>query len=69
MSAAKKLNISDKVPLADIEQQLQKEKADLASVKAKVSDLNNQLEIQANRPDTVHARLIAANKQQVALIE
>lgn len=65
--AEKSLRISDKAPLQELEQRLQKEKADLAAVEAKLSDLNNLLQVQATRPSASRERLIAAMRQQEAV--
>ena len=58
------LKISDKTPLAEIEQLLLKEKADLAAVEAKLAGLNKQLAAEAERPNAVRQRLTEAKQLQ-----
>jgi potassium efflux system protein len=60
----KTLKVSDKTPLAELEQLLHKEKADLAAVEAKLSDLGKRLEVEKNRPAAARERLITARRQQ-----
>ncbi len=61
---ARDLGVSDDTPLSQLEQVLSKEKADLAALEAKVSDLEKQLEQEATRPDTVRLRVTEAKKIQ-----
>jgi potassium efflux system protein len=68
ISPEKTLKISKNVTLEEIEQLLQKEKADFAAVEAKLSDLNKRLEAQTNRPGKARERLIAAKRQQENII-
>ena len=58
------MDVSDKTPLAEIEQLLLKEKADLAAVEAKLADLDKQLAVQAERPNGVRQRLTEAKQLQ-----
>jgi potassium efflux system protein len=67
-SPEKTLTIPVKTSLLELEQQTQKEKADLAAVEAKLSDLNARLDNQANRPSAARERLIAAKRQQETAI-
>ena len=68
LSPEKTLKLSKKTPLAELEQQLQKEKADLAAVEARLSDLKKRHEIHTNRPTAARQRLIDATRQQDAVI-
>ena len=62
------VKVSGKTSLAELEQLLQKEKADLAAVEAKLSDLGKRLDFQANRPAVARERLIAARRQQETVV-
>lgn len=64
VSPEETLKVSVKTPLSELEQQLQKDKDDLAAVEARLSNLKKQLEIQTGRPAAVRERLIAARKQR-----
>ncbi len=57
------LRISKSTTLPELEQLLQKEKADLAAVEAKLSDLKKRLEVQATRPSAARERLLVANRE------
>jgi potassium efflux system protein len=58
------LEVDPSAPLRQIEQLLQKEKADLAAVDAKRSDLERRLEGEAGRPAWIRQRLTEAKLQQ-----
>ena len=53
-----------KTAFSAMEQQLFTEKANLAAVKAKLSDIEQQLELVAVRPNAIRQRLIEANRSQ-----
>ncbi len=57
------LKISDKIPLADLEQMLLKEKADYAAVDTKLSSLDDRLNQERARPDQARQRLTEARQQ------
>jgi len=61
------LPISKKTPLADIEQQLLKEKANQAAIEAKLSELEQQLSDEADRPNAARQRLTEARQLQEKL--
>ena len=54
-------------PLAQLEQRLQKEKADLAAIRAQRTDADNRLAEQSARPSLIRQRLPQARKQQEEL--
>ncbi len=58
------LDIDPSTPLRQVEQLLQKEKADLAAVGAKRADFEKRLEEEAGRPAVVRQRLTDAAEQQ-----
>ena len=58
------LDIGPDTPLAQIEQQLQKEQANLAAVDARRADFERRLTYQRNRPATISQRLAEAKQQQ-----
>ena len=58
------LEVDPSTPLRQIEQLLQKEKADLAAVDAKRSDFEKRLEEEAGRPALIRQRLTEAKLQQ-----
>ncbi|MDX2503227.1 MAG: hypothetical protein QNL62_01935, partial [Gammaproteobacteria bacterium] len=64
----KGLKISEKTSLSELEQQLEKKKADFAAVEARLSDLKKQLELQLERPDAARQRLIDARRQQDTIL-
>jgi len=55
--------VTDKTPLAEIDQALLKEKANLAAVDAVLSDLQDRLLTEADRPNLARQRLTAAKKR------
>ncbi|WP_415407966.1 mechanosensitive ion channel domain-containing protein [Sulfurovum sp. CS9] len=57
------LKVLEKTTLSELEQQEQKEKADLSAVEAKLSDLNNRLVIQSRRPSIARERLIVLKRR------
>ncbi|HHH44552.1 MAG TPA: mechanosensitive ion channel [Gammaproteobacteria bacterium] len=61
------LSVSEKTPLADIEQQLLKEKANQAAIEAKLSELEQQLSDEADRPNAARQRLTEARQLQEKL--
>ncbi len=58
------LEVDSSTPLRQLEQLLQKEKADLSAVEAKRSDLQKRLEEEAGRPARIQQRLIEAREEQ-----
>lgn len=66
-NAAESLRLADDTSLTELEQLLQKEKADLAAVDAKLSDLNNRLDYMASRPTAAREQLITAGRKQETL--
>ncbi|MEA3274363.1 MAG: hypothetical protein U9Q81_03530, partial [Pseudomonadota bacterium] len=58
------LDVDLSSPLREIEQLLQKEKADLAAVEAKRADREERLEEEAGRPGLIRRRLTEAREQQ-----
>ncbi|HED19038.1 MAG TPA: mechanosensitive ion channel [Gammaproteobacteria bacterium] len=67
VSPTVRLPISEKAPLVDIEQQLLKEKANQAAIDAKLSELEQQLADQAERPNAARQRLTEARHLQEQL--
>ena len=57
------IRVSETTPLAEVEQESLKLKADLAAVEAKLNALEEQLAAEADRPGTIRQRLIE-NKQR-----
>jgi potassium efflux system protein len=57
------VKVTDKTPLADIEQMLLKEKADAAAVQAKVDSIEDLLTQEKNRPEEARQQLTEARKQ------
>jgi potassium efflux system protein len=55
--------VTDKSPPAEIEQVLQKEKANLAAVDAVLSDLQDRLLVESDRPNLARQRLTAAKQR------
>ncbi|MGB5505704.1 MAG: mechanosensitive ion channel domain-containing protein [Sulfurovum sp.] len=62
------LKALDEITLPELVQQQEKEKADLSAVEAKLSDLNNQIEIQSTRPTIARERLIELKRRLDATI-
>jgi len=62
-----KLDVTDKTPLAELEQLLLTEKANQAAVSAKLSEIEQQLSDQTNRPVEARTRLTEAQQRQEAL--
>jgi potassium efflux system protein len=62
-----KLSVSEKTPLPEVEQQLLKEKANLAAVEAKLAELEEHLAVQAERPTVAQQRLTEARQRQEEL--
>jgi potassium efflux system protein len=60
----KSMEVSNNSTLAEIEQRLLKEQADLSAVEAKLADIEKQLEDQTNQPSTTLDRLTAAKQKQ-----
>ncbi len=58
------LDIAPSTPLRQIEQRLQKEKADLAAVDARRADFEKRLEEETGRPALIRRRLTEAQEQQ-----
>jgi potassium efflux system protein len=58
------LDMADDVSLTDLEPSLQKERADLAAVKARHDDLKAQLAAQERRPAVIRQRLVEANAER-----
>jgi potassium efflux system protein len=58
------LNISLETPLEEIEQQLQKEQADLAAVTARHAEFERRLATEEDRPAVIRQRLAEASQQQ-----
>ena len=58
------LPVSEKTPLARVEQVLLNEKANQAAVDAKLSELQKQLTAEADRPTTIRQRIIAVRQTQ-----
>jgi potassium efflux system protein len=61
------LSISEKAPLAEIEQRLLKEKANRAAIEAKLSELEQRLSNEAERPNAARQRLTEAKRLQQQL--
>lgn len=61
------LDVNDQTPLADIEQRLLTEKANQAAVSAKLSEIEQKLTDQANRPVEARQQLSEAQQRQEAL--
>lgn len=57
------LDLSEDITQSELELLLEKERADLAAVEAKLSDINKRLENQVNRPAAARDRLIAAQRE------
>lgn len=57
------LDLSEDVTQSELETLLEKERADLAAVEAKLSDIKKRLENQVNRPAVARDRLIAAQRE------
>jgi potassium efflux system protein len=57
------VEVSEKTPLADVEQLLLKEKADQAAVDAKLTNLEEQLDQENARPEQTRQRLSQARQQ------
>jgi potassium efflux system protein len=55
--------------LADVEQQVQRDKAELAALVAKLSDISNQLQTEVERPIAVRERLTALKSRQDELAD
>ena len=55
--------VTDKTPLAEVDQVLLKEKANLAAVDAVLSDLQDRLLTEADRPNLARQRLTAAKQR------
>jgi potassium efflux system protein len=66
-SPSDRLEIDESTPLRQIEQRLQKEKADLAAVDARRKDFETRLEEEAERPARIRQRLVEASKQHEEL--
>jgi potassium efflux system protein len=64
----KTLKLSQKISLQELDQRLQKEKADLAAINARLSDFVKRLEFQAGRPAAARERLITARGDQQTAI-
>lgn len=62
------LKALEKTTLPELAQQQEQEKADLSTVEAKLSDLNNQLFTQSTRPNIVRERLVELKSQLDAII-
>jgi potassium efflux system protein len=58
------LGVSLESPLEQLEQQLQKEQADLAAVAARLADFKRRLAAEENRPSAIRQRLVEATQQQ-----
>lgn len=69
ISAEDSLKISAKAPLSDIEELLQKEKADLAAVEAKLAEIKERIKLQEVRPAAARERLIVAQQDLEATID
>lgn len=54
----------DKVELAEVEQLIQRDKAELAALEAKASDISNRLERETGRPKQVRDRITALKQLQ-----
>ena len=61
------LQLSDKTPLSDIEQRLNKEKANRTAVQAKLSGTEEQLDMESNRPAAARDRISEAAQRRDAL--
>jgi potassium efflux system protein len=59
-----KAEISESTPLAELEQRLLKEQADLSAVEAKLAEFEKNLSEQNDRPDAVRKRLGEAKQEQ-----
>jgi len=57
------IGVTDKTPLAEVDQSLLKEKANLAAVDALLSDLQDRLLTEADRPNLARQRLTAAKQR------
>ncbi|TNG01307.1 MAG: mechanosensitive ion channel [Gammaproteobacteria bacterium] len=68
VSPTKTLKITEKTPLSELEQLLQKEKADLAAVEAKLSDLKKRHESLIERPNAARQKLIDTRRKQDAVL-
>jgi len=64
----KSLEADLSTPLPELEQLLQKEKADLVAVDAKRADMEKRLESEADRPKLISGRLTEAKQQQEEVI-
>ncbi len=62
------LKISAKTPLPKMEELLLKEKADLAAVEAKLSEIKERIELQTTRPNIARERLIVAQQDLETVI-
>jgi len=63
-----KISVTKDSPLAEIEQALLSEKANVSAVEAKLSDLDIQIAALAERPQTAIAELSDAKKQKLDLV-
>jgi potassium efflux system protein len=61
------LTISEQAPVEDIERELLKEKANQAAIEAKLSELEQELDDQAERPDKARQRLTEVRQLQEKL--
>ena len=64
-----KVKVSRRTPIAEIEQQLLKEKANLAAVEAKLADIQQQLAHEAERSTPAGKRLSEVKKRQEKIAE
>lgn len=62
--SAKSMGVSEKLPLADLEQHLASEKAALTAVSSKYDELEKKLDNVTERPKAARQRLAEANRQQ-----
>ena len=59
------IRVSETTPLAEVEQESLKQKADMAAVDAKLNTLEEQLAAEANRPSIIRQRLTENKQRQV----
>jgi potassium efflux system protein len=63
------LDVTEQTPLAELEQRLLAEKANLTAVGAKLAGLDEQLAVEAERPGVVRQRLTEAKQRQEELAD
>lgn len=64
----KSIRISEKATLLDVEETLQKHKAEFTAAESQLSDLNKRIDSQVKRPTAARERLLTAKRQQDEMI-